>query len=476
MQQTNSQDSEDMVWRAIRQLRESERRLRRQNEAMVRLARQVPSEALGASMKLITEEATEALEVERVSVWLYDDSFSRIVCLDLYERSARKHSEGFTLAAAEYPGYFKALEDQLAIAADDARNDPRTSEFAQSYLELHGITSMLDAPIWVGGRMIGVICHEHVGEPRRWTLEEQQFSASLADFASLAIEAKHRRRAESELQRAHAELERRVEERTAQLCAAQTQLVQSEKMVSLGMLVAGIAHEINTPIGAIHSTHDTLLRALQKLRAELDRIYGLNRPEKAGIDAMMDMIEDANRITASASDRVIDIVRRLRSFARLDEAELKLADIEQGIEDTLALIHHELKHGITVKKNYGNIPPIACFPSRLNQVFLNILINARQAIGERGEILVATRCEKAWACVEITDNGPGIRPEHLSRIFDPGFTTKGVGVGSGLGLSICYQIIKDHHGEIKVASEIGKGTTFTLILPMNLDQLKQSPP
>jgi PAS domain S-box-containing protein len=452
-----------------RQLLESERRLRRQNKVMASLARrQVPSEELGTSLKILTDAAAKVLEVERASVWLYDEGFSQIICLDLYERSVQKHSGGYALTATEYPGYFKALREQLAIAADDARSDPRTMEFAGSYLAPQGITSMLDAPIWVGGQMVGVLCHEHIGEVRHWTLDEQQFSASLADYASLAIEAHHRRRAEADLQDARAELERRVEERTAQLRATQTQLVQSEKMAALGMLVAGIAHEINTPVGAIHSTHDTLQRAVQKLKSELDRVCRPGEPRTAAIDSTMKIIEDATLIIASGSDRVTDIVHRLRSFARLDEAELKMADIQVGLEDTLALIQHELKHGINVKRNYGNVPPFACYPGQLNQVFLNILINARQAIGTRGEISITTHHEDARAFIEIADNGSGIPGEHLSRIFDPGFTTKGVGVGSGLGLSICYQIIRDHRGEINVTSEVGKGTTFTLILPMDL--------
>jgi signal transduction histidine kinase len=422
----------------------------------------------------LTEAAAETLEVERASVWLRDEGMTRIVCLDLFERSLRKHSDGQELAAAEYPSYFEALAEQRAIAADDALNDSRTREFTPSYLVPIGITSMLDAPIWVEGRMIGVICHEHVGSARHWTLEEQQFSASIADYASLAIEAQHRREAEAQLQQAHAQLEQRVEERTAQLRAAQSQLVQSEKMASLGMLVAGIAHEINTPIGAIHSMHDTIQRAIQKVQAEFERACEAEL-RKADIEAIMKVIEDGNQVIASGTTRVIDIVRRLRSFARLDEAELKRADIHEGLEDTLVILNHELKHTITVRKNYGEVPPFACFPGRLNQVFLNILINARQAIKGPGEISIATYREGNKAFIEISDNGSGIAPEHLARIFDPGFTTKGVGVGTGLGLSICYQIVKDHNGEIKVSSEVGKGTRFTIILPMDLGEMSPLP-
>ncbi len=451
------------------QLLEAERKLRRQNEILARLVRyQAPEEDDGTGMRILTEAATEALEVERASVWLFNDGFSSIVCLDLFERSPYRHSSGNELAAVDYPEYFKALAEQLAIAADDARRDPRTSEFTPSYLNPLKITSMLDAPIWVGGQMVGVLCHEHVGEARHWTLEEQQFAASLADYASLILEAQHRRRAEAELQQAHAQLERRVEERTAQLRAAQAQLVQSEKMASLGMLVAGIAHEINTPVGAIQSMHDTLQRAVQKLKGLLDPVCRRGESDGAAIETIMSIIEDATLVIASGSGRVADIVRRLRSFARLDEAELKIADIHEGLEDTMALLHHEIKHGITVKRKYGDIPPFACYPGRLNQVFLNILINARQAIAGQGEISVTTYQEGNRAVVEIADNGSGIAPEHLSRIFDPGFTTKGAGVGTGLGLSICYQIIGDHHGEIRVSSEVGKGTVFRIILPMNL--------
>lgn len=457
-------------------LRDNERRLRKQYEVLARLARsQVPSSDLGSGLKNLTEAAAETLEVERAGVWLYDEDWSKLVCHDLYERSVRRHSSGLTLSALEHPSYFSALAQQRAIAADEARTDPRTSEFRESYLVPLGISSMLDAPIWLDGKMVGVICHEHVGEPRHWTFEEQQFSASLADYASLAIEAQHRRRAEEQLQQAHAELERRVQERTEQLRAAQSQLVQSEKMASLGMLVAGIAHEINTPVGAIHSMHDTLQRAVQKLKEEFERRCVAGDPGRAAIESIMKVIEDGNQVIASGTSRVIDIVRRLRSFARLDEAELKLADIHEGLEDTLVILGHELKHGVTVRKEFGDVPPFACFPGRLNQVFLNILINACQAIKGEGEIFIKTYRRGARAFIEISDNGSGIPREHLGRIFDPGFTTKGVGVGTGLGLSICYQIVRDHDGEIEVVSEVGKGTRFTIILPMDLDASAQFP-
>ncbi len=247
----------------------------------------------------------------------------------------------------------------------------------------------------------------------------------------------------------------------------QSQLVQSEKMASLGMLVAGVAHEINTPVGAIGSMHNTLVRAVEKLRTTLARIH--DDSEKADLDKFLGVIDEANCVIKSGTERVTNIVGRLRSFARLDEAELVQADINEGLEDTLTLIHHELKYDIEVDRQYGQIPSIACFAGQLNQVFLNLLVNARQAIKGRGRIVVRTSYEDHHVVIEIKDSGDGVPAEHLERIFDPGFTTKGVGVGTGLGLSICYQIIQAHHGRIGVSSEPGQGTVFTIRIPDNLD-------
>jgi PAS domain S-box-containing protein len=262
-----------------------------------------------------------------------------------------------------------------------------------------------------------------------------------------------------------------LENANQHLRETQGQLVQSEKMASLGMLVAGIAHEINTPVGAIHSMHDTLKRAVEKLKTFMQTQSQDDFENNREISGPFKTIEDANRVINSGCERVTNIVRRLRSFARLDEAELKTANIHEGLEDTLTLIHHEIKRSITVHKEYGDIPPIPCYPGRLNQIYLNILINARQAIPDKGEIRIRTYEEGEKIHIAISDTGIGIPQDKISRIFDPGFTTKGVGVGTGLGLSIVYRIIQEHKGEIKVQSKVGEGSTFTIILPKNLDVL-----
>ena len=253
-----------------------------------------------------------------------------------------------------------------------------------------------------------------------------------------------------------------------QLKETQHQLIMQEKMASLGNLVAGVAHELNTPVGAIGSTHDTIASAVGRLKETLDRAYpgsGDNRD----VGLAFEVLTDANRVIASAANRVVAISESLRSFARLDEAELKTADIHQGLEDTLTLIQHDFKDRVRVVKRFGEVPPFPCYPGRLNQVFLNLLINSAKAIRETGEVTITTSRKGDKVHVAIEDTGVGIPESQLAKMFEPGFTTKGGRVGTRLGLATCYQIVQDHEGEIKVQSTVGKGSTFTVILPMNLD-------
>ena len=244
-------------------------------------------------------------------------------------------------------------------------------------------------------------------------------------------------------------------------------LVQSEKMASLGNLVAGVAHEINTPVGSIYSSSDLMMRALEKLRKLLD-----NAPELEGQDAqgeltrILNALEDVGRVNQTACERIVSIVRSLKSFSRLQEPECRKASIHEEIDSALTLVHHELKTRIEVERDYGELPDIDCFPGPLNQVFMNLLVNAAHAIEGKGRIRITTRAESDHVRIAFTDSGRGIRPENVDKVFEPGFTTKVVGDGTGLGLAICYKIIHAHHGDIKVDSELGKGATFTITLPV----------
>lgn len=250
-----------------------------------------------------------------------------------------------------------------------------------------------------------------------------------------------------------------LEGKNRALGEAQTQLVQAEKMAALGALVAGVAHEINTPVGAIAANADLARRSIEIVKAEAVCAAG-DRLGRA-----ISVLDESVTINETAIRRIVGIVRTLRTFARLDDAEVKSVDLHDGIESTLSLLQHELK-GIEIARVYGTLPKVTCHPGQLNQVFMNLLDNAAQATPEGGTITIRTRQESGQVVVGIEDTGGGIAPETLGRIFDPGFTTKGVGVGTGLGLAISYRIVDDHGGSIDVQSEPGQGTRFTVQLPI----------
>jgi len=295
---------------------------------------------------------------------------------------------------------------------------------------------------------------------------------------------------------ANEELERRVIERTRELSEAlkqlkesEAQLIQSEKMSSLGQMVAGVVHEINTPLAYVKNSLGSVsgkLQDLARLAAETEKLLELLRTGAANPQELAEQFGLTERLIAQlrahhaldeldalARDglhgigQISEIVGNLKNFSRLDRSKVASFNLNEGLDSTLAIARHELKHH-AVKKNYGDIPPITCSPSQINQVFLNLVNNAAQALGPGpGEIRVTTRREGAGhVAVEVADNGKGIPPEVLPKIFDPFFTTKEVGKGTGLGLSIVYKIVEQHGGKISVDSTVGVGTRFTVVLPL----------
>jgi signal transduction histidine kinase len=233
------------------------------------------------------------------------------------------------------------------------------------------------------------------------------------------------------------------------------------------ILAAGVAHEINTPVGAVNSASDTSQRAISRVIQAIEQSHSLEdlvRDQKF-LDTL-NLVKSNNDVVTLASQRIVKIVTSLRNFARLDEAEFKDADIHEGLDSTLTLLNHLTKDRVEIVKEYGDIPWISCRPSQLNQVFMNIIKNAAQSIEGKGTIRIKTSLDASDVIIRIKDDGQGIKKENLGKVFDPGFTTKGVGVGTGLGLSISYNIIQDHEGDIQVESEEGRGSTFSIILPI----------
>jgi signal transduction histidine kinase len=283
----------------------------------------------------------------------------------------------------------------------------------------------------------------------------------------LVRDVTERRKLEDQVQRAKEDLEKKVEERTRELRDNQAQLVQSEKMAALGQLVAGVAHEVNTPLGALKSNNDLAIRSRAKIKAAIDDpALPAELREHPHLGKLLTNLEKLDEINQTALDRIVAIVKSLRNFARLDKAEQDKVNIHDGIDSTLTLVHHELKNRIAVHKEFSDLPELYCFPNQLNQVFMNVLVNASHAIHDKGDIFIKTYRRDNDAVIEFRDTGKGILDEHLKRIFDPGFTTKGAGVGTGLGLSIVYKIIEDHEGTIEIDSAVDKGTTVRITLPI----------
>lgn len=271
----------------------------------------------------------------------------------------------------------------------------------------------------------------------------------------------------------------------------QAHLLQSEKMSSLGQLAAGVAHEINNPVGFVSSNLHTLLSYSKDL-IEIIKLYlsldeKISRDQAASEDTVgliesikerqraIDLnfiIEDMNDLilqSIEGTERVKKIVADLKDFSHVDQAELKDVDINRCLESTITIVWNEIKYKASLKKNYGELPIILGYPQQLNQVFMNILVNAAQAITDKGEITLTTRAvnePREGVEIEIKDTGAGMPQEVISRIFDPFFTTKAVGKGTGLGLHVSYKIIQRHKGEIRVESTPGKGSIFTIFLPV----------
>lgn len=287
--------------------------------------------------------------------------------------------------------------------------------------------------------------------------------------------------AEAELVRRNAELT----EVNRKLSMAQEQLMQSEKLASIGQLAAGVAHEINNPIGYVFSNFSTLetyvgslmemLAAYEKLDKNHDSAEALqelnNLRNNVEIDYLKEDIPALMSESREGITRVRKIVQDLKDFSRTDTAlEWQWVNLHQGIDSTLNIVNNEIKYKADVIKNYGNLPDVECLPSQINQVVMNLVINAAHAVnGGRGTIAITTRVVEPDVEIEVEDSGSGISPENLSRIFDPFFTTKPVGQGTGLGLSLSYGIMQKHQGSIRVSSVVGKGSIFTLKLPIRHD-------
>ncbi len=484
------------------ELRQSEARFRdlAQKEALLnQLASQIRrSLDINTILETAVHEIRDLLQIDRCFFLWYRPNAEQAVWEVVTEArsSAFPSLMNYCVSVTTFGPLTERIFKKEITRIDNVRSltDPTERKFFFTI----GYTALLALPIHTTSGEIGVVSCGHSTGPRPWREEEVELLQAVADQLAIAIDQaellNQSRKAAVTAQEQATKLEQTLHE----LKQAQAQLVQSEKMSSLGQLVAGIAHEINNPINFIYgnlSHINTYAEDLLYLIQLYQNYYPQPAPEiQLEIeDIDLDFIQlDLPKIVSSmkmGAERISQIVRNLRNFSRLDEAEMKWVDLHEGLDNTLLILSHRLKTkqqdvpDIQVIKDYGNLPSVQCYPGQLNQVFMNILTNAIDAIEEGYSQYSAAKLKKQpsriWICTEalidcnqvivmIGDNGPGMAREVHRRIFDPFFTTKPVGSGTGLGMSISYQIVVEKHkGQLECISALGQGTVMIISLPIS---------
>jgi PAS domain S-box-containing protein len=387
---------------------------------------------LPTALRALTEMAADTLQVARVGVWAYHPD--KLTCLDVFDRVAHQHTSGAELRWEHHPDYFAAIRDGVTIAAADAHVDERTRALVGPGSVRPDVDAQFDVPVRVGGRLVAVVTHEHVGGPRRWTVEEQAFAASATSFVALAIEAAERSRLEE-------------------------QLAKAQKMDSIGRLAGGVAHDFNNLLTAI-------LGNTEFARASL--------PPNAPARHELDEVEKAAR-------RAAELSRQLLTFARHQVVQARVVDLNvltQGADKLLRRLLGEDVELVTLLAS--DLGAVRIDPGQFEQVIVNLAVNARDAMPQGGRLTIETSNVNLGAeyvtshtgvepgeyvQIAVSDTGHGMDRETLSRLFEPFFTTKSQGKGTGLGLAICYGIVRQAGGTIWAYSEPGHGATFKVHLP-----------
>lgn len=428
---------------------------------------------------LLLEACQLGLAVSRVGIWLYQEGTDGIACSSLLENGQMQSVENLVLRRSDFPHYFSMLDQQRVIAAYDARQDPATSEFTKGYLQPRGIFSMLDVPIRHRGQMVGIICCEQTGSMKRWTDDETSFVAAIADLYGRALMAQQKVAYQRDLEQLNQQLEAKVKERTQlleanidQLQATQAQLVEAEKMASLGALVAGVAHEVNTPIGiavTANSHSKTLMTQLQRLLEN-------NELSRTKLDKLLEQVVESQSLVERNLFRADELISNFKKTAvdqaHYDIQRIDLADYLQMVLVTLKPYTKELAVCFEVDCQPG--VQVQTYPGAIAQVLTNLVINACvhafHAINRAAVIRIQLQqCSQQGIQLTVCDNGKGIPPEVKKRVFEPFFTTRRGQGGSGLGLAIVYNLVTNTlQGKIELQSEPEQGACFHIHLPGQL--------
>jgi signal transduction histidine kinase len=392
--------------------------------------------ASGVSLRRVWEDlaelVTNALDVDRVGVWVLIDNDTAIRCRYLYQRSNHQTYQGAVLRAQDFPGYFRALEGRRTIAATHASSSELTHELREAYFEPLGITSTLDAPIYVEGRVVGVVCHEHTGLPREWTGAEADFASSVADNISRLYQEHEASNAQTALR------------------AYENHLMELHRMEAIGRVAAGVAHDFRGIMSAALGFAE-LIRRAPNIPADVDRY--------------------ATRII-DAMQRGQQLTQEVVSFGKDAPATPRVVDVARTVDSMSSMFGVLVGNRITLQVTTK--PPVSRVfvdPSHLERTLLNLVLNARDAMPNGGsltlqvqDVNVADEEDAEYVEIDVIDTGSGM-DEHVRRnIFKPFFTTKGE-QGTGLGLAIVDQIVTRAGGFVRIDSEIGRGTSVRVLLP-----------
>jgi PAS domain S-box-containing protein len=524
--------------------RRTQQRLAHQ-AALVALA-QMENDDFVAALEKILDTDGETLGLVRVSYWSLREDPPTVVSHAMRKVGSGSWANGLELRARGLPRYFETLQENRVYVAEDAVARAAGSELERTYLAPNGVRAILDAPVWLRGSLVGVLCHEHVGAPRAWTTEEQDFAVRVGHMVALALGDRERDLAARALQRSESRMRTLIEHlpdaifvlregrfvfvnaafaaylgyptpdhvigatlvdaihpedasearaidagarrprkvrmrrsdgesvfaevaglamiwdgEPATVAIArdlsernrlEAQLLLADRMASVGTLAAGVAHEINNPLGYVLGNLTALMNGV-------------------ATDQLAPDLAQALRDAIHGAKRVRDIVQDLQTFSRGDQAKRKSApvDVLRVMDVSIRMAYSAVKHRARLERDYRQVPAVEGTESRLGQVFLNLIVNAAQAMPDRpveeNEIRASVTHDGDWVVVEVADNGAGMSDDVRRRIFDPFFTTKPIGEGTGLGLSICHSIVTSLGGKIEVQSEPGLGTTFRILLP-----------
>jgi signal transduction histidine kinase len=407
------------------------------------------------TVETVAQKAVEILvqttRAERAALFMVEGEQNKLTPVVVQGRPGRAVDKDPVVLSSTIAG--KILTERKGIITADALSDDRFAH-GQS-VAIQGLRSIACAPLLGKSGSLGIVYLENKSSIGAFQQDDLKLLCAVANQIGLAIE---NARLFDALRRHSEALEKTVEERTAALQKTQLRLFQTEKLASLSRLVAGVAHEINNPLGALKSNLELLMVMFGRAAATPDR----PKDEQVLFQHLVGLGQDS--VTACA--RIVGVVRALSSFARLDEADFKKADINEGIRTVVQLLDPVLRRKVNLKLELGQVPQIICFPALLNEALMNLLVNACQSIKSSGQVTVVTSRDSEQVVISICDTGSGIPKEHLGKIFEAGFTTRKVGTGAGLGLAVVSSVIKEHGGTIEVESELDRGSTFRIRLPI----------